>query len=255
MFLSSFHPVRRSLTAATLLAAGLLLAWPRGPSRAGPLGHAQAGPILDPVGDVLPTCASLHDPGLTRWPTASFSRAAEGASSAGSIAPTQAIGGVSLVGPDRGRGTSRSLTPPASPARHRAEDPVRLGAAHQPGRRRPVQQPRGREIDSTGACRHQHRRQQVRRQRAAETVAVRLAPVLQGEGRGVRGCVCVKLAGAMQSIFPSPRARPPPEVEARKESSQQPRPDAWEDRRLTGSVPPGKVTSPPRCSVCTPGWM
>jgi hypothetical protein len=93
-----------------LLAVGLLLA--------GPLGHSRAGPIVDPVGDFLPTYTGPHDPGLdvvahqvllTGDRMVFFSRMA------GPIAPTQAIGGVYLIGLDRGQGTPRFLLSPAAP--------------------------------------------------------------------------------------------------------------------------------------------
>jgi len=110
MFLRSFHPLRRPLPVATLLAVGLLLA--------GPLGHSRAGPIVDPVGDFLPTYTGPHDAGLdvvAHEVLLQGNRMIFFGRMAGPIAPTQAIGGVYLVGLDRGRGTPRFLNPPAAP--------------------------------------------------------------------------------------------------------------------------------------------
>src|SRR5215831_18509482 len=110
MFLRSFPPSQRSLPAATLLAVGLLLA--------GPLGHSPAGLILDPVGDFLPTYTGPHDPGLdvvAHQVLLIGDRMVFFSRMAGPIAPTQAIGGVYLVGLDRGQGTPRFLNAPAAP--------------------------------------------------------------------------------------------------------------------------------------------
>jgi hypothetical protein len=110
MFLHSFRPSWRSLPAATLCAVGLLLA--------GPLGHSRAGLILDPVGDFLPTYTGAHDPGLdvvAHEVLLQGDRMVFFSRMAGPIAPTQAIGGVYLIGLDRGQGTSRFLNPPAAP--------------------------------------------------------------------------------------------------------------------------------------------
>jgi hypothetical protein len=110
MFPRSFHPSRRSLPAATLLAVGLLLAGPPGPAR--------AGLIVDPVGDFLPTYTGPRDPGLDVVAHAVLlqgDRMVFFSRMAGPIAPTQAIGGVYLIGLDRGQGTPRFLNPPAAP--------------------------------------------------------------------------------------------------------------------------------------------
>jgi PEP-CTERM motif len=110
MVLRSFHPSWRSLPAAMLLAVGLLLA--------GPPAQSRAGLILDPVGDFLPTYTGPHDPGLDVVAHEVFlqgDRLVFFGRMAGPIAPTQAVGGVYLIGLDRGQGTPRFLNPPAAP--------------------------------------------------------------------------------------------------------------------------------------------
>jgi hypothetical protein len=76
--------------------------------------------IADPVGDFLPTYTGPQDPGLdvTAHETVYLEdqgRVVFYGRMAGPIAPTQAIGGVYLVGLDRGPGTPRFLNSPAAP--------------------------------------------------------------------------------------------------------------------------------------------
>jgi len=101
---NSFRHLRRALPAGTLIAACLLLVGPRGPAR--------AALISDPVGDFLPTYTGPQDPGLdvvAHEVIFLADRLSFFARMAGPIAPTQAIGGLVLVGMDRGQGTPRFL--------------------------------------------------------------------------------------------------------------------------------------------------
>ena len=110
MFLRSLHPLRRSLPAAMLLAVGLLFG--------GPPAQSRAGLILDPVRDFLPTYTGPHNPGLDVVAHEVYlqgDRMVFLGRMAGPIAPTQAVGGVYLIGLDRGQGTPRFLNPPAAP--------------------------------------------------------------------------------------------------------------------------------------------
>jgi hypothetical protein len=94
--------LRRSMSTAALLAAGLMFAWSSGPAR--------ADELLDPVGDLLPTYSGPHDPGLdvvAHEVTFMGDRLVLSGRMAGPIAPTQAIGGLYLFGLDRGQGTPR----------------------------------------------------------------------------------------------------------------------------------------------------
>jgi hypothetical protein len=85
---------------------------------AGSPGFARADLIFDPVGDFLPTYTGSHDPGLdavAHEVLLQGNRMIFFGRMAGPIAPTQAIGGVYLVGLDRGPGTPRFLNSPAAP--------------------------------------------------------------------------------------------------------------------------------------------
>jgi hypothetical protein len=100
----SFLTLWQALSTGTLVGVGLLLA--------GPNGLARAGLILDPVGDFLPTYTGPQDPGLevvAHEVTLVGDRLNFFGRMAGPIAPTQAIGGLYLVGMDRGQGTPRFL--------------------------------------------------------------------------------------------------------------------------------------------------
>jgi len=112
MLKSLFHASSRTVASATLIAASLLVA--------GSAGFARAEEIPDPVGDFLPTYTGPKDPGLD---VVAHEVALQGDSvifygrMAGPIAPTQAIGGLYIIGVDRGRGTPRfqSGTPAIGP--------------------------------------------------------------------------------------------------------------------------------------------
>src|SRR5262245_41807536 len=106
----SFHPLRRALTTRTLIATCLLLAGLQCP--------ATAAPISDPLGDFLPTYTGPHDAGLdvlAHEVTLAGDRLTFFGQMAGQIAPTQAIGGLYLIGVDRGQGTPRFLNSPPAP--------------------------------------------------------------------------------------------------------------------------------------------
>jgi hypothetical protein len=93
-----------AVASATLLAVGLLVG--------GTLGSARAEEIPDPAGDFLPTYTGPQDPGLdvvAHEVTLLGDRVIFFGQMAGPIAPTQAIGGLYLIGLDRGRGTPRFL--------------------------------------------------------------------------------------------------------------------------------------------------
>jgi hypothetical protein len=100
----SFRHLWNALSTGTLVAVGLVLA--------GPIGLTRAGPILDPVGDFLPTYTGSQDPGLdvvAHEVTLVGDRLNFFGRMAGPVATTQAIGGVYLFGVDRGQGTPRFL--------------------------------------------------------------------------------------------------------------------------------------------------
>lgn len=83
-------------------------------------GPAWADLITDPVGDFLGTYTGPHDPGLDvleHQVTLEGDRLIFYGRMAGAIAPTQAVGGLYLIGMDRGRGTPRFQggTPPIGP--------------------------------------------------------------------------------------------------------------------------------------------
>jgi hypothetical protein len=94
----------RAVSSTTLLAVGLLIA--------GPLRPARADEIPDPVGDFLTTYTGPLDPGLDvvqHQVTLLGDRVIFYGRMDGPIAPTAAIGGLYLIGVDRGRGTPRFL--------------------------------------------------------------------------------------------------------------------------------------------------
>ena len=100
----------KALSTGTLIAVGLLLAGLNGPVR--------AGPIFDPLGDFLPTYTGAQDAGLDVFShevTLVGDRLNFFGRMAGPIAPTQAVGGLYLIGVDRGLGTPRFLNSPAAP--------------------------------------------------------------------------------------------------------------------------------------------
>jgi hypothetical protein len=69
-----------------------------------------SGWIADPVGDFLPTYTGPHDPGLdvtAHRVMVTQQRVIISGKMAGPIAPTQAIGGLYVIGLDRGQGTPR----------------------------------------------------------------------------------------------------------------------------------------------------
>ncbi|MBA4064907.1 MAG: hypothetical protein C0501_14570 [Isosphaera sp.] len=106
----SFRPSRRVAPAGALLAAALLLAGPPSPAR--------AVLILDPVGDFLPTYTGPQLPGLdvvAHEVTLVGDRLVIFGRMAGAIADTQAVGGLYLIGLDRGLGTPRFTLSPAAP--------------------------------------------------------------------------------------------------------------------------------------------
>ena len=106
----SFHLLRRALPAGTLIAICLLLA--------GLQGAARAALISDPLGDFLPTYTGAQDAGLdvlAHEVTLVGDRLNFFGRMAGPIAPTQAVGGLYLIGVDRGLGTPRFLNSPAAP--------------------------------------------------------------------------------------------------------------------------------------------
>jgi hypothetical protein len=102
---------RHAFAAAFVLAALILLG----------IDHpGQADEILDPVGDFLPTYTGIKDAGLdalAHQVTLAGDRIVFYGRMDGPIAPTQAIGGLYLIGMDRGRGTPRFLagTPQIGP--------------------------------------------------------------------------------------------------------------------------------------------
>jgi hypothetical protein len=74
----------------------------------------------DPVGDYLPTYTGPHDPGLDVVAhevvyLEDQGRMVFSGRMAGPIAPTQAVGGLYLIGVDRGQGTPRFLIAPNAP--------------------------------------------------------------------------------------------------------------------------------------------
>ena len=106
----SFHALHRFLPRAVLITTGLLFAGPNYP--------AQAALIADPLGDFLPTYTGPQDPGLdvvAHEVILAGDRMNFFGRMAGPISPTQAIGGLYLIGVDRGQGTPRFLNSPASP--------------------------------------------------------------------------------------------------------------------------------------------
>jgi PEP-CTERM motif len=106
----SFRALHRALPTAALITVGLLLAVPNGPAR--------AALIVDPLGDFLPTYTGPQDPGLdvlAHEVTLVGDRMNFFGRMAGPIAPTQTIGGLYLIGVDRGQGTPRFLNSPAAP--------------------------------------------------------------------------------------------------------------------------------------------
>jgi hypothetical protein len=110
MSLLSFRALHRALTAAVLIATCLLLADLQRPAR--------AALISDPPGDFLPTYTGAQDAGLdvlAHEVTLIGDRLNFFGRMAGPIAPTQAVGGLYLIGVDRGLGTSRFLNSPAAP--------------------------------------------------------------------------------------------------------------------------------------------
>ncbi len=105
MLTFSFRAWSRPVAATTLLVLGLLVA--------GPLGSVRAEDIADAIGDFLPTYTGARDPGLdvvAHGVTLLDDRLVFFGRMAGPIAPTQAIGGVYLIGLDRGRGTPRFVS-------------------------------------------------------------------------------------------------------------------------------------------------
>jgi hypothetical protein len=81
-------------------------------------GAARAAPISDPPGDFLPTYTGPQDAGLdvlNHEVTIVGDRMNFYGQMAGPISPTQSIGGVYLIGVDRGSGTPRFLNAPAAP--------------------------------------------------------------------------------------------------------------------------------------------
>jgi hypothetical protein len=69
-----------------------------------------SGWIADPVGDFLPTYTGAQDPGLdvtAHRVMITPERVIFGGKMAGPIAPTQAVGGLYIIGLDRGQGTAR----------------------------------------------------------------------------------------------------------------------------------------------------
>ncbi len=112
MLTNRFSFSRRVHSSATLFALGLLLV--------GPLALVRADEIPDPVGDFLPSYTGPQNPGLdvlAHAVTLVGDRAVFYGRMAGPIAPTQAIGGLYLIGLDRGQGTPRFLggTPQIGP--------------------------------------------------------------------------------------------------------------------------------------------
>jgi hypothetical protein len=76
--------------------------------------------ISDPVGDFLPTYTGRQDPGLDVMAhevvyLEDQGRMVFSGTMAGPIAPTQALGGLYLIGVERGRGTPRFLNTPNAP--------------------------------------------------------------------------------------------------------------------------------------------
>ena len=108
----SFRHLWKAMSTGSLIAVGLLLTGPQGPAR--------AALILDPVGDFLSTYTGPQDPGLDVVAHEVLfvgDRLSFFGRMAGPIAPTQAIGGLYLIGLDRGQGTPRFLggTPTIGP--------------------------------------------------------------------------------------------------------------------------------------------
>jgi hypothetical protein len=102
MLTFSFRTWSRPVAATALLVLSLVVA--------GPLGSVRAEEIADPIGDFLPTYTGALDPGLdvvAHEVTLLDDHLIFFGRMAGPIAPTQAIGGVYLIGLDRGRGTPR----------------------------------------------------------------------------------------------------------------------------------------------------
>ena len=106
----SFFALHRVPSASTLIACCMMLA--------GPYHLTQAALISDPPGDFLPTYTGAHDAGLdvlAHEVTLVGDRLNFFGRMAGPIAPTQAVGGLYLIGVDRGLGTPRFLNSPAAP--------------------------------------------------------------------------------------------------------------------------------------------
>ena len=102
MLTKLFRATSRAVASVTLFAAGLLIA--------GSLGPARAEEIPDAVGDFLPGYTGPHDPGLdvvAHEVTLLEDRVIFYGRMDGPIAPTQSIGGLYIIGVDRGLGTPR----------------------------------------------------------------------------------------------------------------------------------------------------
>ena len=81
-----------------------------GPDEFGVTASARSNTISDPRGDFLPTYTGPHDPGLDvveHQTTLAGDRVIFFGRMAGPIAPTQEVGGLYIIGVDRGRGTPR----------------------------------------------------------------------------------------------------------------------------------------------------
>jgi len=105
MLTFSFRTLSRPVAATALLVVSLLVP--------GPLRSVRAEEIADPIGDFLPTYTGAQDPGLdvvAHEVTLLDDRLIFFGQMAGPIAPTQTVGGVYLIGIDRGRGTPRFVS-------------------------------------------------------------------------------------------------------------------------------------------------
>ena len=106
------HSCFESLETRTLFSADLQADPPAsaGPDESAFTASARSSTIADPRGDFLPTYTGPHHPGLDavkHQVTLAGDRLIFFGKMAGPIAPTQDIGGLYVIGVDRGRGTPR----------------------------------------------------------------------------------------------------------------------------------------------------
>jgi hypothetical protein len=106
--------IKAGIAAAALV--GLFLSVPLHAKQ--PDGEGGSPWISDPVADFLPGYTGQHDPGLdvtAHRVLVTKNRVIFCGKMAGPIAPTQSIGGLYIIGVDRGSGTTRFVIPPRVP--------------------------------------------------------------------------------------------------------------------------------------------